>query len=138
MTSEPQSREGRGAASNRPRHLALWKIRFPIGAIASIGHRASGALLLLSMPFLPDVLRSSLHDAQRFDEWLAATRSPLGSAMVFAISWALFHHLLAGLRHLLMDIGIGTSLHNGRRSARWVLLGGALAALGCLLAARLT
>ena len=40
---------------------------------------------------------------------------------------ALVYHLLAGVRHLLMDAGIGSSLRAGRGSARAVLAAGVVA-----------
>ena len=43
-----------------PKFLNLAQIRFPIGAIASIGHRISGGLLLISLPFLVLALERSL------------------------------------------------------------------------------
>ena len=57
-----------------------------------------------------------------------------GAAIVFV--WALAHHLLAGIRHLLSDVDIGSQLPAARRSAWVVNLGGiavALLALGVLL-----
>lgn len=46
-----------------------------------------------------------------------------------AFIWALSHHLLAGVRHLLMDIGIGSHLVEACRSAWGVNIGGAVMAL---------
>lgn len=42
----------RSPAGGAPKFLNLFHIRFPIGAIASIGHRISGVLLLISLPLL--------------------------------------------------------------------------------------
>lgn len=41
-----------------------------------------------------------------------------GLAILFI--WALAHHLLAGLRHLLSDIDVGSHLHAARTSA-WIV-----------------
>ena len=38
--------------ARRPVFLNLIRIRFPIGAIASIGHRISGVILASALPFL--------------------------------------------------------------------------------------
>ena len=43
--------------------------------------------------------------------------------------WALAHHVLAGVRHLLMDVDLGSSLAIARRSAWSVNLLGALLAI---------
>lgn len=45
-------------------------------------------------------------------------------AIVFV--WALAHHLLAGVRHLLSDIDVGSRLPAARRSA-WAVNGAGLA-----------
>ena len=50
-----------------------------------------------------------------------------GVAIVLA--WALAHHMLAGTRHLLSDIDIGSQLPAARRSAWIVNLGGVGVAL---------
>jgi succinate dehydrogenase / fumarate reductase cytochrome b subunit len=57
-----------------------------------------------------------------------------GAAIVFV--WVLAHHVLAGIRHLLSDVDIGSQLPAARRSAWVVNLGGiavALLAAGALL-----
>jgi succinate dehydrogenase / fumarate reductase cytochrome b subunit len=48
---------------------------------------------------------------------------------LIAFIWALSHHLLAGVRHMLMDIGIGSHLSDARRSAWTVNVGGVAMAL---------
>jgi succinate dehydrogenase / fumarate reductase, cytochrome b subunit len=48
---------------------------------------------------------------------------------VILLTWALTHHLLAGIRHLLSDIDIGSQLPASRRSAWIANLGGVVVAL---------
>ena len=42
--------------------------------------------------------------------------------LVWAFSSAWLYHLIAGIRHLLMDIGFGETVHAARRSA-WLVIG---------------
>ena len=42
------------------------------------------------------------------------------------LGWALAHHVLAGIRHMLMDAGLGWRLADARRSA-WAVVVGSLA-----------
>jgi succinate dehydrogenase / fumarate reductase cytochrome b subunit len=49
--------------------------------------------------------------------------------VAFLLAWALAHHLLAGVRHLLTDISVGSTLSRARRSAWAVNLGGVAMAL---------
>ncbi len=112
-----------------PKFLNLAQIRFPIGAIASIGHRVSGVLLLLSLPFLVLALERSLRseaDYAALGTWL---NSPWRALLLVVMVWAATHHLLAGVRHMLMDIGIGSRLAQARMSAWSTIVAALLIAL---------
>jgi succinate dehydrogenase / fumarate reductase cytochrome b subunit len=114
----------------RPRFLDVTRIRFPVGAVCSFGHRVSGVALAIAAPLLAALFARSLQGAEGYAEaanWLAPlpVRAALG-----VVVWALAHHMLAGLRHLLMDIGVGSALGTARTSAWLVNLAGvAIAAL---------
>ena len=102
---------------NAPVFLNLFRIRFPAGAVASIAHRISGVLLFLSLPFLAWLLDLSLQGPDgyaRAVELLQPAWVRLGSALIV---WSLLHHLIAGIRFLLIDIHIGVSLPVARISA---------------------
>jgi succinate dehydrogenase / fumarate reductase cytochrome b subunit len=121
--------------AHRPVYLNLARIRFPVGAVASIGHRVSGVLLVCLLPFATLALERSLSGEAAFASLIDAIRSPLGRAATLLVAWACAHHLLAGIRHLLSDVGIGASLAASRRSAYAVLIAAAaLAAAAALLA----
>ncbi|RPI48973.1 MAG: succinate dehydrogenase, cytochrome b556 subunit [Betaproteobacteria bacterium] len=116
--------------SRRPRFLDVTRIRFPVGAICSFGHRVSGVALAIASPLLAVLFTRSLQGAEGYAEaanWL--TPLPVRAALVLVV-WALAHHLLAGVRHLLMDVGFGSALGTARASAWLVNLAGvAIAAL---------
>ena len=109
---------------DRPVFLDLARIRFPVGAVASIGHRISGVLLVLVLPFAVWFLQLSLTS----DSISIKTGGFLFRLAALLLAWAAAHHLFAGVRHLLMDVGIGASLAAGRASAYAVLI--AAAAVG--------
>ena len=121
------------AARPAPRFLRLWNIRFPIGAVASFSHRVSGVLLLLVLPPLALALERSLHSRADYAALLTELRSPWLAPLVFVAVWALAQHLLAGIRHLLMDVGIGWRLPRGRGSAWGVLVAAPLLAAAATL-----
>ena len=102
--------------------LNLAQIRFPIGAIASIAHRVSGVLLFIALPVLAALLDASLRSEAGFASVRGLLSSPLALVVSGVLAWALVHHVLAGIRHLLMDVGIGGALERARASARLVLL----------------
>lgn len=98
-------------------NLALTKLKFPAMAIVSILHRISGVFLFLLLPVVLCCLQSSLHSAASFRH-LHAEWSSIGAKMALWIFLsALAYHLLAGLRHLWMDMGYGETLRQGRYSA---------------------
>ena len=125
-----------GSEKRRPVFFNLMQIQMPVGALTSITHRVTGIFLAISVPVGIYLLDLSLQDPQSyaqvinlFDKWTFRV-----AAIVFV--WVLTHHLLAGIRHLLSDIDIGSQLPAARRSAWVVNLGGiavALLALGALL-----
>ena len=119
----------RPPAKTAPRFLTLWNIRFPVGAIASIGHRVSGILLLLSVPLLALTLERSLRSAADYADVLRMLTSRTVAPLLVLAVWALAHHVLAGIRHLLMDIGVGAPLPQARASARAAIVAAVAAAI---------
>lgn len=118
---------------SRPRFLNLFEMRYPIGAVASIGHRLSGILLLLSLPFLVNGLDLSLRSQADFLALHRLLDSFWGRTVLALAAWGVIHHLAAGVRHLLMDAGIGTRLDQARASARLVIALGVLGGIAMLL-----
>lgn len=119
----------RTTASGAPKFLNLLQIRFPIGAIASIGHRISGVLLALSLPLLALALDHSLRSEAEFAALRDLIPAPWRALLLIIVVWAGAHHLLAGIRHLLMDLGIGSPLAQARASAWSVILAATIIAL---------
>lgn len=111
---------------NRPRFLNLLQIRMPIGAVASIAHRISGVLLFLILPAAVFLLEISVRSPEGFTQARAILRAPLGQVLGLVLAWALLHHLLAGIRFLLLDLEIGIERKQARMSAWLVNLGAPL------------
>lgn len=101
----------------RPAFLDLRRISLPVGALTSIAHRASGVLLAAAVPFAIYALGLSLKDEQGFAQVVSAWQHPALKLLGMALVWALAHHVLAGVRHLLMDMNLGSPLAQARRSA---------------------
>ncbi len=110
----------------RPKNLNLLSIRLPLPALVSILHRASGFLLFLALPFLLLALQSSLKSAIQFQHIADLLSQPAAKLMLVILGWAAIHHLLAGIRHLLMDMHWAITLPKARTSARMVLLSSAI------------
>ena len=105
-----------------PVFLNLAQIRFPISAIASIAHRVAGVLLFIALPVVALMLDASLRTEAGFVAARDLFSSPLWGVTAAVLLWALMHHVLAGVRHLLMDAGVGSELVRARTSARLILV----------------
>lgn len=106
----------------RPVFLNLLQIRLPIMGWVSIAHRLTGVLLFLLLPLPLWLWQRSLNSTADFNqvaEWLAAW--PLRLLLLLMLWWFL-HHLFAGVRFLLLDMEIGSSLTVARASAITLLL----------------
>lgn len=114
----------------RPVYLNLFAIRQPLPAIASVLHRASGALLFLAgIPVLLWYVQRSLASPEAFQAAMAPFATPFGRIVLFVLAWAYVYHLFAGLRHLALDLHIGIRLGPARSSAALVLVLSILVAL---------
>lgn len=113
----------------RPRFLNLLRLRYPVGAVCSFAHRVSGVALALALPALVWLLRLSLAGPSRYRAAASLMRALPAKALAAALFWALAHHVLAGARHLLKDIDLGSTLAAARRSAWSVNVLGAVLGL---------
>ena len=105
----------------RPKHLDLTKIRLPVPGLVSILHRASGAALFLFMPLLLWLWQESVASQQRFEQFRAVASHWAMKLVLIGLAWAYLHHFCAGLRHLALDLHIGTELPAARASS-WAVL----------------
>ena len=119
------------AKPSRPVYLDLTSIRQPLPAIVSILHRASGALLFLAgIPLSLWALQTSLGSADAYAGFAAALSHPLAKLVAIGLAWAYLHHLLAEVRHLLLDLHVGIDLASARRSSAIVFVLALLLTLG--------
>jgi succinate dehydrogenase / fumarate reductase cytochrome b subunit len=110
---------------NRPVYLNLFKIRLPVGGILSILHRATGAFLVLLLPIALYILQRSLQDPATYAKIAAQAATLVGRLFVLVIVWVFAQHFFSGIRHLLLDIGIGDSKPAARRNA-WLAFAASL------------
>lgn len=102
----------------RPINLNILTMHWPIPAIVSFLHRLSGVFLFFLIPFLLWALQESLATGSQFAALKAAFWVQFICWVVLA---ALLYHLIAGIRHLLMDVHIGDSKKGGERSSYIVI-----------------
>jgi succinate dehydrogenase / fumarate reductase cytochrome b subunit len=105
----------------RPVNLDLGAFRWPVTAIASILHRISGVALFVGVAFLIWGLGASLESQESFESVKECVSGFLPKLILWAIVSGLIYHLIAGCKHLLMDIGVGETLEGGQLGAKIVL-----------------
>lgn len=115
----------------RPKNLDLLTVHFPLPAITSILHRISGVVIFAGVFVLLWLLAESLSSEAGFrnvQQWLSM---PLVKFVVWATLAGLLYHFFAGIKHLVMDVGVGETLEGGRFGALSVIV---LSALSIVLA----
>src|SRR5579871_4265666 len=110
----------------RPRplspHLLIYKPTMTMAM--SIAHRITGVGLYIGVLLLAWFLISASADAASFSVFSAFIGSIIGQLILFGFTWALFHHLLGGIRHFLWDAGYGMDAPMRDQLAWATLVGG--------------
>jgi succinate dehydrogenase / fumarate reductase cytochrome b subunit len=114
---------------SRPVYLNLLKIRQPVTAVLSIFHRLSGILMVLLLPGLVYLLNLSLSNPAGFAQVAGLLGSVPAKVAAVLICWAFAHHLLAGLRFLILDFDVGVERKVARQTAWLIHVAAALVAL---------
>ena len=82
----------------------------------------SGVVLFLGIAILLYALDLSLSSAEGFAAVKDCLSSPVAKFVVWVLLSALLYHFVAGVRHLIMDAGVGETLEGGRKGAASVLI----------------
>jgi len=107
---------------NRPVNLDIGTIRLPITAIASILHRISGVIMVVCSFLLLWALEQSLAGPEGFSALVELFANPLVKFVAWGTATALVYHSFAGVKHLVMDFGVGETLEGGVLGARVVFV----------------
>jgi succinate dehydrogenase / fumarate reductase, cytochrome b subunit len=111
--------------------------RLPAAGWVSILHRVSGVLMFVLMPFIIWLFDTSLSSEISFARFRSAFTTGIGflpgwiiKLVALALIWAYLQHLIAGLRHLWMDVShAATSKEFGSKSAQFTLVSSLLLTL---------
>ncbi len=107
---------------HRPVNLNLMTIKFPSTAIISILHRISGLILFLLIPCVLLALHYSLISPAGFAKVQHVFQNPISKIVLWLLLTSLAIHFFAGIRHLLMDIGIGDANMKQGRMTAWLMM----------------
>jgi succinate dehydrogenase / fumarate reductase, cytochrome b subunit len=98
--------------------------RLPAAGVVSILHRISGLIMFLLLPLLVWMFDTSVSSEISFAKFSAAFTVGLGfvpavlvKVVVLGLIWAYLHHLIAGVRHVYMDVCHAVSKEFGKSSA---------------------
>ncbi len=103
--------------SNRPLspHLQIYK---PIPTmVMSIAHRITGAALYFGTLLVAWWLIAASTSEAYFDFVNGFFGSFFGRLVLFGYTWALIHHMIGGIRHLVWDTGAGMEKHTATKAA---------------------
>ena len=96
---------------NRPVNLDINTIQLPITAYASILHRVSGVASFFGVAVLLFLLDYSLESAESFSQAQELLASNIAvKIIIWLVLCGFIYHSCAGIKHLIMDLGIGETL----------------------------
>ena len=117
---------------DRPKYLDLFRIKLPITGVVSIGHRASGVFLVLSIPVWLYLLDLSLANEQGYQAVSEMTDGFFFILLAILTFWSLMHHFFAGIRFLLLDLDIAIEKEAALKAAKLVFVAEGLAMLAII------
>jgi succinate dehydrogenase / fumarate reductase cytochrome b subunit len=105
-----EATSGRGVRPERPLspHLQIYKPL--INMVMSIVHRITGAALYFGSLLLVWWLIAAASGPDYFNYVLSWFATWPGKIILLGYTWALMHHMMGGLRHLIWDSGHGYDL----------------------------
>lgn len=95
----------------------ILQYKLPPPGMVSILHRVSGALLFLTLPLILWLFERSLLSETTYEKLQATASHWLMKLVLLALAWAFIHHLVAGVRFLLIDLDVGVDKPTARTSA---------------------
>ncbi len=120
--AEAQSRSA--TVRQRPLSPHLQIYRPTLTMMMSIAHRITGVALYAGTLLLAWFLIAAATDVHAFATVAGVLNSWFGKLVLFGFTWALFHHLLGGIRHFVWDAGYGMDHPEREWLAQGTLAGG--------------
>jgi succinate dehydrogenase / fumarate reductase cytochrome b subunit len=90
-------------------HLSIY--RPTLTMMMSIAHRVTGAALYFGMLLVAWWLLAAANGPAAYNSFQGFIGSWFGRLVLFGYTWALIHHMLGGIRHLIWDTGRGFGVH---------------------------
>ena len=116
-----KSAAGRPVARPLSPHLQIYAK--PINMVMSIVHRITGVALYFGTLLLAWWLIAAATSPAYFNFVNGLFGTLLGRLVLFGYTWALLHHMLGGIRHLIWDTGRGFDLKTVDRLGWGTIIG---------------
>ncbi len=116
-----KSAAGRPVARPLSPHLQIYAK--PINMVMSILHRITGVALYFGTLLLAWWLIAAATSPAYFNFVNGLFGTWLGRLVLFGYTWALLHHMLGGIRHLIWDTGRGFDLKTVDRLGWGTIIG---------------
>jgi succinate dehydrogenase / fumarate reductase cytochrome b subunit len=113
-----------GIKTRRPLSPHLQIYRPMLTMLMSIAHRITGAALYLGTLLLAWFLIALSSGPRAYEPVAQILTSVAGKIILFCFTWALFHHFLGGIRHIIWETGRGLEHPQREWLAQATLLGG--------------
>jgi succinate dehydrogenase / fumarate reductase cytochrome b subunit len=91
--------------------------KLPPPGLVSILHRISGAALFLALPCVLWLFDLSLTSEISYSRLAGYASHWFTKLVLVGLAWAFLHHLIAGIRYLLLDLHVGVDKAPARASA---------------------
>jgi succinate dehydrogenase / fumarate reductase cytochrome b subunit len=105
-------------------HLSIYRPMLTM--MMSVAHRVTGAALYFGALLLAWWLLATSSGPKAFATFQDFMGSFIGRLILFGYTWALLHHLLGGIRHLIWDTGRGF----GPAEREWLALATLVGSIG--------
>lgn len=107
-------------------HLTIW--RWGPHMLVSILHRITGGgLTVVGLAVLTWWLMAISGGSESYEAFVGHSTSWYGLVVLIGLTWAFFQHLFSGIRHLVMDTGMGFELRANKAGAIATIVGSVLA-----------
>ncbi len=108
--------------TDRPVNLNLFVFSWPLAAMVSITHRITGVVLVAGIAFGLYALDLALSSPVGFADAAALMAQPLPKFIMLALLFVLMFHIVAGIKHLLLDFHLGDTVAAAKYGALSVIV----------------
>ena len=112
--------------TTRPVNLDITTVRMPFTAVLSIIHRITGVIIFFGILPLLWLFQQSLSSAEGYAQVEQLLAGGFLRFAFFGLIWAFAYHIMAGIKHLAMDLGHAETPESAKIAAALLVIGNIL------------